>query len=169
VRPSLPFILIPVLDIHLLPPAGFVYQRLVNNAPFEILQRAPGRARLLLSRFSAKPYICTVCVQVLRLGNVVPDFSAQTTQGDMPSWHEWIDGSWAILFSHPADFTVRCGLPVMASNHRHLDADRRTMSNSDWFTSDTTPHQHRRVMRGCQPHSKRLPAALKMAACASSA
>ena len=47
------------------------------------------------------------CVQVLRLGNVVPDFSAQTTQGDMPSFHEWIDGSWAILFSHPADFTVR--------------------------------------------------------------
>ncbi len=46
-------------------------------------------------------------LQVLRLGNVVPDFSAQTTQGDMPSFHEWIDGSWAILFSHPADFTVR--------------------------------------------------------------
>ncbi len=44
---------------------------------------------------------------MLRLGNVVPDFSAQTTQGDMPSFHEWIDGSWAILFSHPADFTVR--------------------------------------------------------------
>ena len=49
--------------------------------------------------------------QVLRLGNVVPDFSAQTTQGDMPSFHDWIDGSWAILFSHPADFTVR---PVLA-------------------------------------------------------
>lgn len=46
-------------------------------------------------------------LQVLRLGNVVPDFSAQTTHGDMPSFHEWIDGSWAILFSHPADFTVR--------------------------------------------------------------
>ncbi len=45
--------------------------------------------------------------QVLRLGNIVPDFAAQTTQGDMPSWHEWIEGSWAILFSHPADFTVR--------------------------------------------------------------
>lgn len=53
-----------------------------------------------------KALTCIRLSQVLRLGNVVPDFSAQTTQGDMPSFHEWIDGSWAILFSHPADFTV---------------------------------------------------------------
>ena len=53
-----------------------------------------------------------LAVQVLRLGNIVPDFAAQTTQGDMHSWHEWIDGSWAILFSHPADFTVRPLLPL---------------------------------------------------------
>ena len=57
---------------------------------------------------------CATHSQVLRLGNVVPDFSAQTTHGDMPSWHEWIDGSWAILFSHPADFTVRFCPTVVA-------------------------------------------------------
>ncbi len=45
-------------------------------------------------------------LQVLRLGNVVPDFKAETTQGPM-HWHDWINDSWAILFSHPADFTVR--------------------------------------------------------------
>jgi len=44
----------------------------------------------------------------LRLGNVVPDFSAETTHGDMPSFHEWKKGKWAILFSHPADFTPVC-------------------------------------------------------------
>ncbi len=38
------------------------------------------------------------------MGNIVPDFEAKTTMGDM-HWHEWIEGSWAILFSHPADFT----------------------------------------------------------------
>ena len=44
----------------------------------------------------------------LRLGNLVPDFAASTTQGDMPSFLEWKKGKWAILFSHPADFTPVC-------------------------------------------------------------
>ena len=34
-------------------------------------------------------------LQILRLGNVVPDFTAETTHGPM-KWHEWIDGSWAV-------------------------------------------------------------------------
>lgn len=41
----------------------------------------------------------------IRLGNIVPDFSAETTHGLMSSFHEWKKGKWAILFSHPADFT----------------------------------------------------------------
>jgi 1-Cys peroxiredoxin 6 len=44
----------------------------------------------------------------LRLGNIVPDFSCETTQGDWESFHEWKKGKWAILFSHPADFTPVC-------------------------------------------------------------
>jgi len=44
----------------------------------------------------------------LRLGNIVPDFSAETTQGNWSSFHEWKKGKWAILFSHPADFTPVC-------------------------------------------------------------
>ena len=43
----------------------------------------------------------------LRLGDTAPDFTAMTTDGEL-SFHDWKKDSWAVFFSHPADFTPVC-------------------------------------------------------------
>ncbi|MDO7171312.1 peroxiredoxin [Mariniflexile sp. AS56] len=43
----------------------------------------------------------------IRLGDVAPNFTAKSTEGDI-NFHDWLGDSWGILFSHPADYTPVC-------------------------------------------------------------
>lgn len=46
-------------------------------------------------------------MSTLRLGDIAPDFTAESTEGSI-SFHQWLGEGWGVLFSHPADFTPVC-------------------------------------------------------------
>ena len=60
----------------------------------------------------------------LSLGDTAPDFEAETTQGKI-KFHDWIGDSWAVLFSHPKDFTPICTTELGAMARMKPEFDKR--------------------------------------------
>jgi alkyl hydroperoxide reductase subunit AhpC len=60
----------------------------------------------------------------LRLGDIAPDFTAETSQGPI-SFHQWLGDSWAVFFSHPKDFTPVCTTELGEAAKRSADFKKR--------------------------------------------
>jgi len=60
----------------------------------------------------------------IRLGDTAPDFKAQSTEGEI-SFHDWIGDDWAVLFSHPKDYTPVCTTELGAVAKLKSEFDKR--------------------------------------------
>lgn len=101
--------------------------------------RAPNRFSFAQKPFAQRTFATAVEQPRLRLGSEAPNFSAQTTQGSI-DFHNFIEGSWAILFSHPADFTPVCTTELGAFSKLKDEFEKRGVKMIGLSANDLKSH-----------------------------
>jgi len=76
----------------------------------------------------------------LQLGEVSPDFEADTTEGHI-RFHDWIGNGWAVLFSHPKDFTPVCTTELGAVAKRKAEFEKRGVKVIGLSVDPVTDHK----------------------------
>jgi alkyl hydroperoxide reductase subunit AhpC len=77
---------------------------------------------------------------VVRLGDLAPDFVQDSTEGPI-RFHDWIGDSWAVLFSHPRDFTPVCTTELGAVAKLKTEFDRRNVKILGLSVDPVTDHR----------------------------
>lgn len=98
------------------------------KSQFLILTRGEKMTTSLSSAFSA-----------IQIGDIAPDFKASTTEGFL-SFHEWLNESWCVFFSHPKDFTPVCTTELGAVARLKEEFDKRNVKVIALSVSNVKSH-----------------------------